>query len=119
MLGQPLAEPDARSPRASGTLAAHYAPTAKLVLLDSAALAAALAGQRPARLAVYSSSKPPARSDVWYRAMPASAAAAAHELFAVLRDFDALGASQIWVENPPSAPEWEGVRDRLRRAAAA
>jgi L-threonylcarbamoyladenylate synthase len=26
---------------------------------------------------------------------------------------------QIWVEQPPDTPEWEGVRDRLRRAAAA
>jgi len=119
VLGQPLAEPDAGSPRASGTLEAHYAPTAKVVLLDAAALAEALAGRLPPGLAVYSIIEPPVRAQLWYRAMPASAAATAHELFAVLRDFDALGASQIWVENPPSAPEWDGVRDRLQRAAAA
>lgn len=111
-----LAAPD---PRASGTLEAHYAPTAKVVLLDAAALAEALAGRLPPGLAVYSIIEPPVRAQLWYRAMPASAAATAHELFAVLRDFDALGASQIWVENPPSAPEWDGVRDRLQRAAAA
>jgi L-threonylcarbamoyladenylate synthase len=49
--------------------------------------------------------------------MPAQAAAVAHELFAVLRDFDAQGAEAIWVEAPPETVEWDGVRDRLRRAA--
>jgi L-threonylcarbamoyladenylate synthase len=43
----------------------------------------------------------------------------AHELFSVLREFDAQGVQQIWVEQPPDTPEWEGVRDRLQRAAAA
>jgi L-threonylcarbamoyladenylate synthase len=51
--------------------------------------------------------------------MPDDAAAAAQQLFAVLRDFDAEGAKLIWVETPPAGPEWEGVRDRLQRAAAA
>jgi L-threonylcarbamoyladenylate synthase len=36
----------------------------------------------------------------------------------VLRDFDAARVKLIWVESPPDTPEWEGVRDRLRRAAA-
>jgi L-threonylcarbamoyladenylate synthase len=52
----------------------------------------------------------------WQR-MPFSAEAAAHHLFAQLRDFDAQAATQIWVELPPPAPEWDGVRDRLIRAA--
>jgi len=42
----------------------------------------------------------------------------AHDLFAVLRRFDDEGAAEIWVELPPDEPAWEGVRDRLRRAAA-
>jgi L-threonylcarbamoyladenylate synthase len=43
VLGQPLADPDAAAPRASGTLAAHYAPSARVRLLDAAALALRLA----------------------------------------------------------------------------
>ena len=35
--GEPLREPDAQAPRASGTLAAHYAPRAKLRLMPAAA----------------------------------------------------------------------------------
>jgi L-threonylcarbamoyladenylate synthase len=50
--------------------------------------------------------------------MPDDAAAVAHELFAVLRELDAAGVSAIWVETPPPGPEWDGVRDRLQRAAA-
>jgi L-threonylcarbamoyladenylate synthase len=49
--------------------------------------------------------------------MPADAATAAQQLFAVLREFDAQGVSQIWIESLPEAPEWDGVRDRLKRAA--
>ena len=56
---------------------------------------------------------------VIHRRMPADAAAAAHELFAVLRELDALGVPLIWVEEPPMGELWDGVRDRLRRAAAA
>jgi len=53
-----------------------------------------------------------------HRAMPARATDVAHELFSVLRAFDDEGVQLIWVEEPPATPEWEGVRDRLRRAAA-
>jgi len=35
-----------------------------------------------------------------------------------LRDFDARGVQTIWIETPPHTPDWEGVRDRLNRAAA-
>ena len=42
----------------------------------------------------------------------------AQQLFAVLRDFDAQSARLIWIENPPAGSEWDGVRDRLGRAAA-
>jgi L-threonylcarbamoyladenylate synthase len=50
--------------------------------------------------------------------MPAQAADCAHELFAVLRALDAQGVALIWVQTPPDTPEWQGVRDRLQRAAA-
>jgi L-threonylcarbamoyladenylate synthase len=55
---------------------------------------------------------------VLWRQQSAEPRTAAHDLFAVLRDLDARGVQQIWVELPPDTPEWEGVRDRLQRAAA-
>lgn len=109
------------APRAPGTLASHYAPKARLRLMDAKAIQAALdvLGADAAHLAVY------ARSivRVWsskmvYRRMPDDALAAAQQLFAVLRDFDAQGVKLIWVETPPDVAAWDGVRDRLTRAAA-
>lgn len=113
----------APSPRASGTLEAHYAPTAKLRLMDGKALQTALdvLGRDfgGAAIAVYARSLLRVPSpQVSYRRMPDDAAAAAQQLFAVLRDFDAQGVHLIWVETPPESSDWEGVRDRLQRAAA-
>ena len=53
-----------------------------------------------------------------WRQMPPSAAAAAQQLFAVLRELDHSGVAEIWVETPPGASDWARVRDRLARAAA-
>ena len=120
--GEPMLAPDAHAPRAPGTLAAHYAPNAKLRLMPSAMLHTALQvlGDQPLKLAVYSRGVLPAAArGVRHRRMPSHPVQAAHELFAVLRELDAEGAQLIWVEEPPPEPEWDGVRDRLSRAAAA
>ena len=121
-LGEPLLAPDAQAPRASGTLEAHYAPRAKVRLLGSAQLLAELALTEPKQsgrvLAVYSRTAVAAEVDL-RRRMPDEARAAAHELFAVLRELDTAGATEIWIEQAPGLSEWDGVRDRLSRAAAA
>jgi L-threonylcarbamoyladenylate synthase len=119
-LGEPLAERDADAPRASGTLDAHYAPRARVRLMSAPLLRDALAvlGEAGPKLAVYSRTVLPPGRAVVHRAMPSNARAAAFELFAVLRELDALGVQLIWVEQPPDTPEWDGVRDRLQRAAA-
>lgn len=122
--GEPLHDADATAPRASGTLASHYAPNARVRLMEAGALAQALTALAPgaaATLAVYSRTvvPPPAAGVVEHRRMPQQAARAAQELFSVLRELDARGVQLIWVEQPPDTPEWDGVRDRLQRAAAA
>jgi L-threonylcarbamoyladenylate synthase len=114
-----LSAPD---PRASGTLAAHYAPSAKVRLMDARALQAALdvLGAQAAHIAVWARSPIKIRSPrVLQRRMPDDAGAAAQQLFALLRSFDVEGVKLIWIETPPDTPDWEGVRDRLQRAAAA
>ena len=129
--GQPVLDKDAQSavaaPRASGTLESHYAPNARVRLMDALALQAELdtldadtkgPAARPGTVAVYARSPLHWRATTLRRQMPGDAAAAAQQLFAVLRELDALGVSQIWVQAPPEAPEWDGVRDRLKRAAA-
>ena len=119
--GEPLHDADADAPRAPGTLASHYAPKARLRLMSPAMLQTALQllGDQPLKLAVYSrGALPPAARGVCFRRMPAAPDQAAHELFSVLRELDAEGVQLIWVEEPPPHPEWDGVRDRLMRAAA-
>jgi L-threonylcarbamoyladenylate synthase len=123
--GQPLRDGSALSapdPKASGTLLAHYAPAAPVRLMDAKALQTALdlLGADAAHIATWSRAilKTPS-SSVIRRRMPDDAAATAQQLFAVLREFDAQGARLIWIESPPETPEWEAVRDRLQRAAAA
>ena len=122
--GEPLLlqdEIDEAAPRASGTLESHYAPNAKVRLMDAGAIQTALdlLGRDAANIAIYARSIVRIKSDrVLYRRMPDDALATAQQLFAVLRDFDAKGVKLIWIENLPDAAEWDGVRDRLARASA-
>ena len=119
--GEPLLEPDIHAPRAPGTLAAHYAPNARLRLMSTQMLVTALQmlAQESLSLAVYSRSLPlNLAPHVRHRRMPVQPAQAAQELFSVVRELDAEGVQLIWVEEPPPGPEWDGVRDRLQRAAA-
>jgi len=132
--GQAVLDKDAQTsvaaPRASGTLESHYAPNARVRLMDALALQAALdalnaktaasnaAQPSPGTVAVYARSTLRLKAPTLHRQMPDDATAAAQQLFAVLRELDAMSMSEIWVQVPPDAPEWDGVRDRLRRAAA-
>lgn len=116
-------------PKASGTLDSHYAPNAQVRLMDAPALQTAVdmlgtvmlpgGADAPASIAIYA--RTPLKRvplAVALRRMPDDAQATAHQLFAVLRALDATGVKLIWVETPPDTPQWEGVRDRLHRAAA-
>jgi L-threonylcarbamoyladenylate synthase len=109
------------APRASGTLESHYAPNARVRLMEATALQQALDLLGPdvpaGRIAVYAAQRPRQTGIAWHP-MPAQADACAHELFAVLRAFDAQGVTLIWVQTPPDTPDWQGVGDRLQRAAA-
>jgi L-threonylcarbamoyladenylate synthase len=123
----------APEPKASGMLESHYAPRARVRIMGAIELRAALAalknnaamsvanatGVSPRDVAVWSSQLPEAdgANCVW-GTMPTDATVAAQQLFAALRDFDFQCVREIWIESPPETPAWEGVRDRLQRAAA-
>ncbi len=111
---------DAGAPRASGTLESHYAPRARVRLMSAPQLQAALDLLGPAadQVAVYARAPLRPAPGLRLRRMPDDAAAAAQALFATLRELDATGVRLIWVETPPAGPAWDGVRDRLQRAAA-
>ena len=118
----------APAPRASGTLESHYAPRAKVRLMDAKALQSALdllgadldsAKSDQPVIATYARVVLKTKSaKVLRKAMPTDAPSAAHQLFADLRAMDDAGVKLIWVETPPEESAWDGVRDRLQRAAS-
>ena len=120
-LGRPLAVGRAGAPRASGTLAAHYAPRTPLMLMAGdllLELAASLARQGKRIAVLAREARQPLGAPYVWVAAPAGPDAYAHELYASLRQLDAAGCDVILVEQLPAAPEWLAVKDRLTRAAA-
>jgi L-threonylcarbamoyladenylate synthase len=119
-LGVSVSSATSGSPRAPGTLAAHYAPACPMLLVPAARLEA-MAREQGARqsLGVLARGPRPAglRVGRWLRA-PDDPLGYAHDLYAVLRELDRAGCDLIIVESPPAAPGWAAVHDRLKRAAA-
>jgi L-threonylcarbamoyladenylate synthase len=120
--------PTSSAPKAPGTLVAHYAPAAKLFLMDKHEIEQKLAQSSDGSSIAIWSMEPlktqfqghlDKKTAIHWQQMPSDPAQCAQMLFAQLRAFDALGAEQIWVESPPSESAWEGVHDRLRRAETA
>jgi L-threonylcarbamoyladenylate synthase len=120
VIGMQVARASGQSPRASGTLEAHYAPQLPLLLTAAADLDRLVREQAAAGpVAVLARHSRPrdSRSALWQIAAT-DAHAYAHDLYALLRFLDRSGCALIVVEAPPERPEWDAVRDRLTRAAA-
>lgn len=120
VLGDLPALPDAAAPRVSGSLKAHYAPRTPVLLVDAAALRT-WPGDALSRTAivVLNEAPGPAPQGVDWVVMPADARVYARRLYALLRDLDAAGYDRIVLQQPPLDPAWQGVNDRISRAAAA
>jgi L-threonylcarbamoyladenylate synthase len=110
--------------KSPGMLKKHYAPKARLLVLswrDEADLRAQL-GRRDSvdgRVQIVAHTRIPAGfAAANVSVIPHDAPAFARALYAALHRCDAAGAQTIVVEAPPEAPEWAGIADRLRRAAA-
>jgi L-threonylcarbamoyladenylate synthase len=121
VLGRAPRAPDAAAPRASGTLASHYAPRtpSRLVAPERLAEALDVASARGGRIAVLARTlrQPPGVDARWLAASP-DAASYAHDLYANLRALDAAGADLIVVEDVPDGGAWLAIRDRLTRATS-
>ena len=105
------------APAAPGNLASHYAPRARVRLLTADEMLSRLP-RMAVQVALWTRAVLDVPAGVWWAKMPSDAAQCAHELFAQLRAMDAQGVQEIWVETPPDGEAWDGVRDRLQRAAA-
>lgn len=120
VLGTAVAsQPSVEAPQVPGSLESHYAPNTPLYLVDSSSLEAAISKYQQSGSVVVLARRPPrvTLGCEWVY-MPESAAAYGHDLYAALRQTDALGCTSLIIEQPPNSVEWEAVNDRLRRATA-
>lgn len=119
VLGYAPRPPDAAAPRASGTLASHYAPRTPARLVPAEALRQELARMPgPHAVLARSHAEPPDFQGRWLRAAR-DPAAYAHDLYANLRTLDAAGAAEILIEAVPGNDAWLAIGDRLTRAVHA
>ena len=143
VLGQTLQGVDAEAPRVSGSLKAHYAPRTPIMLLPAQLSASennmpkdvASAYQNwltlhPNKKAVVVSHCPDdfnqlkqtsqiQQGKVIFKLLAHTSEAYAHDLYATLRAIDDQHVDQIFWCQPPQTADWNGVNDRLNRAAAA
>jgi L-threonylcarbamoyladenylate synthase len=120
VLGDMPAMPDRAAPRVSGSLDAHYAPSTPLALIATEQLPDLMQrlSARGRRFALMYYTQDATNSQAAVR-LPLSAdpQAYAHALYATLRMLDMKACELILVEQPPQDERWQGVNDRLRRAA--
>jgi L-threonylcarbamoyladenylate synthase len=135
VLGRAVATTDHAAPRVSGSLDAHYAPRTPLALIEREALAETMAMLHAKQRQVLSlaidkeviqtkalqteglQSESLDRESVFTTHMPCDPQAYAQALYAQLRSLDQIGADLILVEQPPKTTAWQGINDRLQRAA--
>jgi L-threonylcarbamoyladenylate synthase len=135
VLGRTLATTDHAAPRVSGSLDAHYAPRTPLALIEREALAETVAVLHAKQRHILSlaidkevvqtralqteglQSGGVDREGVFTTHMPSDPQAYAQALYAQLRTLDQVGADLILVEQPPKTTAWQGINDRLQRAA--
>lgn len=127
--------PDASAPRASGTLEAHYAPVTPVAIIAQQEMLQVMMQlhQAEKRFAVISHDFNHAHVNnlleqgqrglkglkglVAQQIMPQNAIDYAHDLYAALRAMDHVNADIILIAELPQDKAWQGVNDRLRRAA--
>ncbi len=109
---------DDSSPRVPGSTLSHYAPKTPVRVISEDKFEAEVEELERVGVdtAILSFKLPPMLHRKWITAklFPDHYA---HTLYRNLRKLDLLGAELIVVEEPPDDPDWDGIRDRLRRAA--
>lgn len=114
------------APRVSGSLSAHYAPKTKLVLYDAEdtqSLLAKVNNSDLKNIAWVHFTKDLLAKGLGLKnvakevLLPLESKAVARELYALLRQLDALSVDCIFFEQLPDGVEWDAIRDRLGRAS--
>ena len=120
-LGYPVAVPATSRVRVPGQHPSHYAPHARVVLVEPDQVHAETerAQQSGHRVGVL---LPPSVADIPITAhavipVPDTMSAYAHQLYAFLREFDQRGCDQIIASTPTEEGLGLAISNRLRRAA--
>ncbi len=100
---------------APGMAERHYAPRARLELVDRGAGLTSSAG-RVAYVGI--GALPALPAGVRGVLLPLNAEAVAAQLYALLHELDGAGFELIVMERPPEGEAWLAVQDRLQRASA-
>jgi L-threonylcarbamoyladenylate synthase len=110
--------------KSPGLLRKHYSPRAPLHVVSwhtdsELERIAAQAGVQFSRIHVLAHERIPEQAAFGrVSIIPHDPEAYARALYSELHRSDELGAGLILVEAPPAGEEWEGIRDRLKRASA-
>ena len=104
------------TPRVSGSLDAHYAPRTPARIIAGAQLADVFKQLAGKRIAVLSFS-PTRTPGTLHWLASRTPKVYAHNLYAHLRAMDVSGCESIVIEAPPEGRDWDGINDRLKRAA--
>jgi L-threonylcarbamoyladenylate synthase len=116
--------PIAGTLKSPGRLQKHYAPKAKLLVIDwkdDADLRQQIGNRQSAIgncFVIAHTRIPSAGGFGRVSVVPHDAEAFARALYAELHQCDEAGAELIVVEAPPETEEWRAIADRLKRAAA-
>jgi L-threonylcarbamoyladenylate synthase len=119
---------NASVPRVSGSLSAHYAPRTKLVVCDPKDLKSLfLQVNRTSEFKQVawvhfpkdiSTGESDLKNVTKELVLSVESKAFARELYAMLRQLDALNLDCIFFEQLPDGIQWDAIRDRLGRASA-
>lgn len=119
--GRPPSHDSSGRIRAPGQHPSHYAPAARLLLVEphevaSEAQLASEDGHRVGVLLPPAFANAPVKADVVVP-VPASVVEYAHRLYALLREFDQQGCDVVIAALPPEEGLGMAIANRLRRAA--
>ncbi len=120
--GSVLPKQDEITPRAPGTLKAHYAPRIPLFLLTVDEIGKTLEQRAPderVALIVREPSRWNGHVNLMVVAAPVEPEAYARDLYRLLRQLENADVQYILVETLPTTVAWMAINDRLSRAAAA
>jgi L-threonylcarbamoyladenylate synthase len=118
---RPLADHEEAAARSPGLRFRHYAPRARVMLIDAGTgEQAVMAWLETGRLAGLMAQRTVSleRPGLKVKLMPVDPEAYARELFGSLRELDSMGVEVIFVEALPEEGLGRAIMDRLRRAAS-